>query len=59
MPERNAFLMEDGDTLELSAGGARRGERVRAGRIMVSGDARNFAPMPNAMEVARFQQTGK
>ncbi len=32
MAERDCFLLEDGDTLELSAAGARRGARVEAGR---------------------------
>jgi len=37
MQERDCFLLEDGQTLELSAAGARRGAAVEAGRIMADG----------------------
>jgi ribonuclease J len=37
MPEDRVFLVEDGDVLEVDAGGVRRGERVRAGIVLVDG----------------------
>ena len=37
MPEENCFLLEDGDSLVLSATGARRGHTVEAGRAIVEG----------------------
>lgn len=37
VPSENVFLLEDGQTLEVDAGGARRGESVRAGRVFVDG----------------------
>lgn len=37
LPSENAFLLEDGETLEIDATGARRGESVRAGRVFVDG----------------------
>jgi len=38
IPERNCFLLEDGDSLILSSGGeARRGPTVEAGRVMLEG----------------------
>lgn len=35
--QEDVFLLEDGQTLEVDAGGARRGENVRAGRVFVDG----------------------
>jgi ribonuclease J len=35
--EDRIFLVEDGDTLEVDAGGVRRGDRVRAGIVLVDG----------------------
>jgi ribonuclease J len=37
VPERNCFLLEDGDSLVLNGTGARRGARVEAGRVIVEG----------------------
>lgn len=37
VPAENAFLIEDGQTLEIDSTGARRGESVRAGRVFVDG----------------------
>jgi ribonuclease J len=37
VPEARCHLLEDGDVLELDATGARRGERVTAGRVFVDG----------------------
>jgi ribonuclease J len=38
MPERNCFLLEDGDTLVMSGGEARRGRAVEAGRVVADGE---------------------
>ena len=38
MPEANCFLMEDGETLVLEGGVARRGRNVTAGRVVADGD---------------------
>ncbi len=35
VPERNCFLLEDGDTLVLAEGGARRGQEVEVGRVAI------------------------
>ena len=37
VPERNCFLLEDGDTLILDAAGAHRGRAVEAGRVVIEG----------------------
>jgi ribonuclease J len=37
IPAARCHLLEDGDVLEIDAGGARRGERVTAGRVFVDG----------------------
>jgi ribonuclease J len=37
IPAERCHLLEDGDVLELDASGARRGERVTAGRVFVDG----------------------
>jgi ribonuclease J len=37
IPRERCHLLEDGDVLEVDAGGARRGERVTAGRVFVDG----------------------
>jgi ribonuclease J len=37
IPEQNCFLLEDGDSLVLSGGEARRGSTVEAGRVMLEG----------------------
>ncbi len=37
IPAENTFVMEDGDTLEITAKGAKRGERVSAGPVYVDG----------------------
>ncbi len=37
IPEHNCFLLEDGDSLVLSGGEARRGPTVEAGRVMLEG----------------------
>ncbi len=37
IPPERCHLLEDGDVLELDAGGVRRGERVTAGRVFVDG----------------------
>jgi ribonuclease J len=37
IPAERCHLLEDGDVLELDAAGARRGERVTAGRVFVDG----------------------
>src|SRR5580692_3919245 len=37
IPEKNCFLLEDGDSLVLSGGEARRGSTVEAGRVMLEG----------------------
>ncbi len=37
VPERNCFLLEDGDTLILDGVGARRGRVVEAGRVIIEG----------------------
>jgi len=37
VPPERCHLLEDGDVLELDAAGARRGERVSAGRVFVDG----------------------
>ena len=37
IPAERCHLLEDGDVLELGADGARRGERVTAGRVFVDG----------------------
>ena len=37
IPERNCFLLEDGDTLILDSGGAHRGRAVTAGRVVIEG----------------------
>ncbi len=37
IPEHNCFLLEDGDSLVLSGGEARRGPTVEAGRVMFEG----------------------
>jgi ribonuclease J len=37
VPPENCHLLEDGDVLEIDATGARRGERVTAGRVFVDG----------------------
>jgi len=37
IPEHNCFLLEDGDTLTLSDGQARRATRVEAGRVILEG----------------------
>src|SRR5262249_26845867 len=37
MPLDHCFLLEDGDVLEIDDGGARTGERVIAGRVLVDG----------------------
>ncbi|MHB8383764.1 MAG: ribonuclease J [Candidatus Binataceae bacterium] len=37
VPERNCFLLEDGDTLILDATGAHRGRAVEAGRVVIEG----------------------
>ena len=38
MPERNCFLLEDGETLVLEDGEARRGRTVEAGRVVADGE---------------------
>jgi len=38
LPEANCFLLEDGETLVLENGGARRGRNVTVGRIVADGD---------------------
>jgi ribonuclease J len=38
VPERDCFLLEDGDTLMLAGGEARRGGAVRAGRQVIEGE---------------------
>ena len=40
IPEDNCFLLEDGDSLVLSGGEARRGPTVEAGRVMLEGGGR-------------------
>jgi ribonuclease J len=50
MPERDCFLLEDGQTLELSAAGARRGAPVEAGRLMADGAG------PEDFELVRERQ---
>lgn len=37
VPERNCFVLEDGDTLILDGAGARRGRAVDAGRVVIEG----------------------
>jgi ribonuclease J len=37
VPERNCFLLEDGDTLILDGAGAHRGRAVEAGRVVIEG----------------------
>jgi ribonuclease J len=37
IPEQNCFLLEDGDSLVLNGGDARRGSTVEAGRVMLEG----------------------
>ncbi len=37
MPRENAFVMDNGDVLEIDSRGARKGERVPAGMIMIDG----------------------
>jgi ribonuclease J len=37
IPEDRIFLVEDGDVLEVDGGGVRRGDRVRAGIVLVDG----------------------
>ena len=37
IPEHNCFLLEDGDSIVLSGGEARRGSTVEAGRVMLEG----------------------
>jgi ribonuclease J len=37
VPERNCFLLEDGDTLILDSAGAHRGRAVEAGRVVIEG----------------------
>lgn len=37
IPEKDSFLLEDGEVLELTPEGARRGEPVQAGRVFVDG----------------------
>jgi ribonuclease J len=37
LAEETGFLLEDGQTLEIDAGGARRGEPIAAGRVFVDG----------------------
>lgn len=51
MLERDCFLLEDGQTLELSAAGARRGAPVEAGRMMADG-----AAGPEDFELVRERQ---
>jgi len=38
IPERNCFLLEDGDSLVLDRGEARRGRSAHAGRVMIEQD---------------------
>jgi ribonuclease J len=38
MSERNCFLLEDGDTLVISGGEARRGRKVESGRVVADGE---------------------
>ncbi len=44
IPERNCFLLEDGDTLVLNRGEARRGSGVEAGRVMI-GESGEFGDL--------------
>ena len=37
VPERNCFVLEDGDTLILDGAGAHRGRAVEAGRVVIEG----------------------
>ncbi len=37
IPRENIFVMEDGDVLEIDAGGARKQGRVHAGRVFIDG----------------------
>ena len=50
MSERDCFLLEDGQTLELNAAGARRGAPVEAGRMMADGAG------PEDFELVRERQ---
>src|SRR5581483_11842773 len=43
-PERNCFLLEDGDSLVLDRGEARRGRSAHAGRVMIEPDGEPGAP---------------
>jgi len=54
MPERDCFLLENGQTLELNAAGARRGASVEAGRVMADGaKAEDFQLVRERQALAR------
>ena len=56
IPEQNCFLLEDGDSLVLNGGEARRGSTVEAGRVMLEGA--DGDPAGAVLEAMALEATG-